>query len=141
MLVSLLFFLPVLLLLVISSMFPDSFILGSAKHNVGFVTLIVACFPHLRLYLKKIIFRGCLSGLVVRPLDSGCKLWGLILLVAYRKVRGALNRHSLVPRLRIAWDMFFVFEPCLLRRVRPGKSGKPTPFRSEMYNTYHLKVK
>ena len=57
-------------------------------------------------------FRGCLSGLVVRALDSGYRVWGSNPLVACRKVRGALSHHSLVPSLRTAWDIFSVFEPC-----------------------------
>ena len=57
-------------------------------------------------------FRGCLSGLVVRALDSGYRVWGSKPLVTCRKVRGALSHHSLVPSLRTAWDVFSVFEPC-----------------------------
>ena len=47
-------------------------------------------------------FRGCLSGLVVRALDSDNSVWGLIPLVTCMKVRGALSHHSLVPSLRTA---------------------------------------
>ena len=38
-------------------------------------------------------FRGCLSGLVVRALDSVYRVWGSNPLVACRKVGGALSNH------------------------------------------------
>ena len=57
-------------------------------------------------------FQISLSGLVIRALDSGNRVWGSIKPVGCSNVMGALSHHSLVPSLRTAWDIFSVFEPC-----------------------------